>query len=195
MNIRFYQKDGRIGAKYTSYLEDLGDLGRFASGLLDLHQGDIGFVPVEVQEQGEAAVRLYAHKACKKHHQEQIRGAKVLRTAAYERMNSVDRIIQVSHEGVLLKGRMINHKASGGVIVTLEAPFASEDGCVFDYPTCFAQSVRGLRVFDLHTGELTHFVLRDAEDALVQLYRSGVAKQKHPEAVNVVAALNKERQV
>ena len=104
---------------------------------------------------------------------------------------NVNREISVRHQGETLTGR-ITTDGPGSVRVTLEAPVCSDRGIVFDYPNCFAESVSGRHVFD-HDGNLTDVLLRDAEGALVRLYKEHVARANFGKTVNLVETLNKRK--
>lgn len=192
MDIRFYQKNGRIGAKYELTIEEINKCPRRSFPAFDpfYKEIDIGLLPLKVQEAGKERIREYAEKACRRRHQSNLRRVRKEMREASERKENVDRVIEVEYGNVQLQGRIKNLRSKYGVIVTLEKPFASKKGYVFDYPACFAEAVGGKkRVFDVE-GRLTNVLLADAENAIVRLYKAGMAKQKHPKAVGLVNALN-----
>ncbi|MFA6161175.1 MAG: hypothetical protein WC766_03270 [Patescibacteria group bacterium] len=197
MDIRYYQKNGRIGVVYSISWEEMEEVMR--EHLIKpmpaknpwYDDADMGLVPLEVQEKGEGQIREYARRICHERHAQNLAEARKDRDEVSGRMRNVNRTIHARHDGFILKGRIVNHK-SGGVVVNLEEPFVPEKGYIFKYPTCFAESVTGRHVFDHATGELTPVVLQDAHDALIRLYKEEMAKREHKQTVNLVEALNCE---
>jgi len=191
MNIRFYQKDGRIGAKYTLTSEELDKcpIRPDPAFCPFFDEIDIGLLPSKIQKTGKQRIREYVERACRRRHQNNLKRVRREMREADEREQNVNRVIEVDHDGLMLQGRIKSRGSAYGVIVMLEKPFASKKGYVFDYPNCFAESVGGKHVFD-EEGRLTNVLLGDAEDAVIRLYKAGKAKRKHPKAVNLVKALN-----
>ncbi|MDD5726386.1 MAG: hypothetical protein PHC53_03165 [Patescibacteria group bacterium] len=195
MNIRYYQKDGRVGVVYSISEEEEDEVMKedlikpFPAEDPWIDDIDMGLVPLKVQEKGQKHIREYARRICHERHAQNLAQARKDRDEKNERIRRVNRVISTQHEGMTLKGRIVKHE-SGGVYVKLEDPFVSEKGCVFKYPTCYAESVMGRHVFDRVTGELTSVVLEDSRHALIQLYKAETAKRKHGKVVNLVETLN-----
>lgn len=194
MHIHYYQQDGRVGVKYDIDDKEMDevmdqDLVRpFPAEDPWYEEIDLGFVPRKVQAQGEEMVQAYAEKICRRRHGRNLAQAKKIRDGICDRRRNVNRIILASHDGIALKGRMVNYE-NGGVIVWLEEPLKTEKGCVFDYPHSYAASMAGMHVFN-NDGELTSVVLEDAGKALIRLYKEEVARREYGEAVCLVGKLN-----
>jgi hypothetical protein len=189
--ISYYEKNGRIGIKYWSdfYLEDKKeDYYPFDPELMD--EFDVGLVPSKIQQAGKQSIAEYARKACQIDWQKRTQVVLAKLRSRKECINDMNIPITISHSsGVLLEGRIIKNPKGYGILVTLEGPFKSEKGCVFNYPTCFAASVGGMHVYK-KDGTLTDVALKDSRDAIVKLYKEGLARQKHGDVLDIIESLN-----
>jgi len=192
MRISYYEKDGRIGVKYYSPLfsadDDVEDYYPFNTELM--HEFNAGLIPIKIQQAGKQSIAEYASKACQKDWQKRTQVVLAKLRSRKDCIENMNIPVTITHSsGVILEGRIIKNPKGYGILVTLEGPFKSEKGCVFNYPTCFAASVGGMHVYK-KDGTLTDVALKDSRDAIVKLYKEGISRQKHGDVLDVVESLN-----
>lgn len=187
MDIRYYQKSGRVGARYRLSSEELDrvlneDLIRFFPAEDPWHKEiDIGLVPEEVQANGKQEIQKYALQACQDLHKENLVKHRKIRDEYYDRIRNVNRTISIHHNGKTLEGRIIKNPL-GRVAVFLEKPFEPKEGYIIPdrrYTPLFT-----------HEGYLNENIIEEAEKILIQLFEQAANRRKHGNVVNLVEALN-----
>ncbi len=192
MRISYYEKDGRIGIKYYSPLfaanDDAEDFYPFNAELM--REFNAGLIPIKIQQAGKQAVALYAKKLCTKDWKIRTRAIRAKLCARKKCIDSMNIPIRITHSsGVLLEGRIIKNPDGYGILVTLEVPFKSKEGFIYNYPNCFASSIGGMHIYK-KDGTLTDVALKDSRNAIVKLYKEGLARQKHGDVLDIVESLN-----
>lgn len=189
MRIKYFEKDGRIGIRYTpshektlELLEDDCDIECF--------DRDVGLVPVDIQRQGQESIQKYATQVCGRDLKKMESASRRKAREWLKKTHNVDFPLLVCHkDSTVLRGRIVNAPSDIKIVVKLEEPYQLCTNSYID-PTCFASSMAGRRTFE-KDGSLTEWAIQDAEETLVALYEKEKCRRKSGSVVDLVDKLNK----
>jgi len=129
-------------------------------------------VPQKIAGQGNAAVLRYVKERVARHKARLVHA----QTLKSEKLDATHVLIEVEHDGVLLKGHIIKrHEGRGGVEIRLESPkkYAASD----TIEMCYGLAMAHKSIFTRH-GAVSDWVIEDAEEFFVQAYERKQREEK-----------------
>ncbi len=198
MRIEYYQKEGRIGIRYSLVsmvlsnelsMDLLHEIEKLFALEPEQELRDIGFVPEEIQAQGKQTILAFGRDLCVKDFSDLRNRAKRKVQKSSNRVAMVDLEIQIVHStGVALMGRVRKHPDKG-ILVTLEIPFKLQEGEQIHYPTSFAEAMSGERIFN-EDGSLSNGAKKHSRQAIIKLYEDEILRQRYGGVLKLMEELN-----